>query len=191
MAVIFRILRTRSHLFTREIFTYPKIAASQRTKVSNSFTESMNDNLPVHDALKPLSWLEGKWTVETPGQGKYPTIESFTYCEKLSFTSIGQPMLNYEAQSWHPIKKNPMHREVGFLRMMPGSENKVVLLLSHNFGLQTIEEGTINDKEIKLESISITRMSEGTKEPSVAKVKNNNNNNNNSNNKKSMKLKFL
>lgn len=132
------------------------------------FFAEMN-RLPMSNALKSLAWLEGTWRTEIAGEGGFPTTKRFSYCDEIKFTSIGQPMLNYEAQSWHPEKKNPMHREVGFLKIIPES-NKVALLLSHNFGLTTVEEGSVNDREIKLESTSICRMSEGSREPAVTKV---------------------
>ncbi|XP_034941393.1 THAP domain-containing protein 4-like [Chelonus insularis] len=125
--------------------------------------------LPIHNALKSLAWLEGTWRTEIPGEGKFPTISPFKYHEEIKFSSIGQPMLNYEAQSWHSEKKNPMHREVGFLKVVPGT-NKVVFILSHNFGLTTIEEGVIDNNSIILNSTSITRVS-GSKDPAVVKVK--------------------
>lgn len=129
----------------------------------------MNDRLPMHNALKPLAWLEGTWRTEATAQGQFPTIKPFGYCDEIKFVSIGQPMLNFEAQSWHPEKKNPMHREVGFLKIIPES-NRVALIASHNFGLATIEEGVVGENEIKLESVSVSRMSQGTKEPFVTKV---------------------
>ncbi|XP_044589348.1 peroxynitrite isomerase THAP4-like [Cotesia glomerata] len=128
------------------------------------------NRLPVHNALKSLSWLEGTWRTEVPGEGKFPTIKPFGYLEEIKFTSIGQPMLNYEAQSWHPEKKNPMHREVGFLKIIPGT-NKVKLILSHNFGLATIEEGVVDRLNIKLDSTSVCRVTEGTKDPAVTRIK--------------------
>lgn len=124
----------------------------------------------IHEALKPLAWLEGVWIAKNTGEGKFPTIKSFNFCEEISFSSIGQPMFNYTGQSWHPEKKKPMHREVGFLKIIPGS-NKISLVLAHNFGLTTIEEGQVEANEIKLKSTSIARISEGCKEPAVLRVK--------------------
>jgi len=108
--------------------------------------------------------------METPAEGRFPTIKPFAYLDEIKFTSIGQPMLNYEAQSWHAERKNPMHREVGFLKIIPET-NKVALVLSHNFGLATVEEGTVLDREIQLRSTSIARMMEGSKEPTVTELK--------------------
>ncbi|XP_008549240.1 peroxynitrite isomerase THAP4 [Microplitis demolitor] len=127
------------------------------------------NRLPLHDALKSLAWLEGTWKTEA-GKGKFPTIKSFGYHEEIRFTSIGQPMLNYESQTWHPEKKTPMHREVGFLKIIPGT-NKVKFILSHNFGLTTIEEGVVDAQRIKLDSTSIARVTEGTKDPAVTQLR--------------------
>ena len=48
---------------------------------------------PLHEAIKPLSWLLGKWTGQ--GKGIYPTIEDFDYLEELEFSTVGQPMLQF------------------------------------------------------------------------------------------------
>ncbi|XP_012258376.2 peroxynitrite isomerase THAP4-like [Athalia rosae] len=123
----------------------------------------------MHDSLKPLSWLEGTWRADGTGLGKFPTIKPFNFCEEITFASIGQPMLNYTGQSWHVDSKRPMHREVGFLKIIPGT-NKVSLIVAHNFGLTTIEEGYVDDKNIQLTSQKIARISEGCKEPAVLKI---------------------
>ncbi|KAL2748474.1 THAP domain-containing protein 4-like [Vespula maculifrons] len=126
------------------------------------------NRLGMHDALKQIASLEGKWSTDKNnyGLGTFPTIKPFTYCEEMTFTSIGQPMFNYVAQSWDSVSKKPLHREVGFMKVIPGT-NKVSLLLAHNFGLTTIEEGTITDNIINLKSTGITRPCEGIKLPNV------------------------
>ncbi|XP_014212484.1 THAP domain-containing protein 4-like isoform X2 [Copidosoma floridanum] len=130
----------------------------------------MNDQIPMHSALEPLKWLVGTWRTEKPASGHFPTIEPFEYCEEINFSSIGQPMLNYTAQSWHPVKKCPMHREVGFLKITPKT-NDVSLLLTHNFGLCTVEEGCVTDHEIVLKSTSISRKTGPYKAPAVLEIK--------------------
>lgn len=121
----------------------------------------------INPALKPISWLIGKWK-STSAKGTYPTIDPFEYCEEIEFTSIGQPMLNYSSVTWHPENKNPMHLESGFLRIKPGTGD-VAFMVAHNFGLTTIEEGTVDGKEVKLKSTEISRMS-FAKEPAVCSV---------------------
>lgn len=86
------------------------------------------NRLPMNDALKKLSWLNGTWLTENPGTGYYSNNKSFNYYEEISFSSIGQPMFNYVAQSWHSEKKTPMHREVGFLKVIPNTDNNKVTL---------------------------------------------------------------
>ena len=73
------------------------------------------------------------WRCENVAIGMYPTINDFNYGEEIKFCNVGQPMLNFYSCSWHPEKKNPMHQEVGFLRIKPGT-NKLSFILSHNFG---------------------------------------------------------
>ncbi|XP_043488554.1 peroxynitrite isomerase THAP4-like [Polistes fuscatus] len=126
------------------------------------------NRLPMHEALKQIAFLEGKWITDNGnlGLGKFPTIKPFTYCEEINFTSIGQPMFNCLAQSWHPALKKPMHRETGFMRIIPGT-NKLSFLLAHSFGLTTIEEGTVVDNVINLKSTGIMRQTEGIKQPAV------------------------
>ncbi|XP_031838415.1 peroxynitrite isomerase THAP4 isoform X2 [Nomia melanderi] len=99
----------------------------------------MNVKLPMHEALKPITWL------------------------------YGQPMLNYTARSWYADSKQPIHYEMGFLRIIPDT-NKVSLLLSHNRGIITIEEGVVEDEVIKLKTTSIQIPTKGAREPKVTKL---------------------
>nr|CAH7735078.1 unnamed protein product [Callosobruchus chinensis] len=94
----------------------------------------------IHDSLNPLKFLIGTWK-SVSAKGAYPTISPFTYCEEISFESLGQPMLNYTSKTWHPEKGNPMHLESGYLRIFPGSN--ISFMVAHNFGLTTLEEGEL------------------------------------------------
>ncbi|XP_063543731.1 peroxynitrite isomerase THAP4-like [Cydia strobilella] len=122
------------------------------------------------EALKPISWLAGRWKTES-GCGKYPNIPEFQYHEVLEFTCIGQPMLNFTSTSRHPEKQTPMHQERGFLRIKPGS-HQLAFIVSHNFGLTSLEEGQVEPEkqQVVLISTSISRMS-FAKQPSVKSLK--------------------
>ncbi|XP_075989184.1 peroxynitrite isomerase THAP4-like [Anticarsia gemmatalis] len=122
------------------------------------------------EALMPISWLAGRWST-TEGRGTYPNIPDFEYHEELEFTCIGQPMFNFTSKSTHPEKHTPMHQERGFLRIKPGT-NELAFMVSHNFGLTSLEEGTfdIEKKEIVLETVNLSRMS-FAKPPAVKKLK--------------------
>ena len=125
-----------------------------------------NNGIPK--PVEPLEWLIGTWRCEDSAQGSFPTINDFKYGEELTFSNVGQPMLNMSSFTWHPEKKVPMHQETGFLRIKPGT-NQVCLVLSHNFGITTVEEGTLDGHSISFESTNIGRMS-FAKEPEVKKL---------------------
>ncbi|XP_012231430.1 peroxynitrite isomerase THAP4 [Linepithema humile] len=113
--------------------------------------------LPLHEVLSVLAWLEGIWVTDEPAVGMFPTIKSFNYYDEINITSIGQPLFNYIAQSWHPETGTPMHRETGFLQVIPGT-NKVMLSLIDNIGIFTVEQGEVggDSKMIDLKSTNIT-----------------------------------
>lgn len=69
-------------------------------------------------------------------------------------------MFNFISTSRHPEKQTPMHQERGFLRIKPDT-NELAFVVSHNFGLTSLEEGTCDEanKEITLETVNITRVS--------------------------------
>ena len=48
----------------------------------------------MHDAIKPLAWLLGKWK-STEGKGYFPTIKDFAYIEELEFFHVGQPNIQF------------------------------------------------------------------------------------------------
>lgn len=122
---------------------------------------------PVNEALKPVLWILGKWE-SADGKGSFPSITPFTYCERVEFASAGQPLLNYSSHSWHPEKKVAMHCESGYLRIKPGTK-EIAFMVSHNFGLTTLEEGEVQDNKISLTSKQISRMT-SAKDPEVLKV---------------------
>ncbi|XP_013392405.1 THAP domain-containing protein 4 isoform X1 [Lingula anatina] len=121
----------------------------------------------LHEVVKPLAWLLGKWRSEH-GRGMYPTMKNFTYGEEVEFSHIGQPNLQYRAYSWMGDHDTPMHREIGYVRLQPGSLH-VAFIIAHNTGLSEVEEGEVNGTTIKLESKGISRLSFGS-EPSVKKI---------------------
>lgn len=80
-------------------------------------------------------------------------------------------MFNFLSTSRHPEKQKPMHQERGFLRIQPGT-NELAFVVSHNFGLTSLEAGTYDPekKEITLETVNLMRIS-FAKPPYVKKMK--------------------
>lgn len=120
----------------------------------------------MHPALEPLEFLVGTWQ-STSARGHFPDINDFRYEETITFEEIGQPLLNFKSVS--KIGERPMHLESGFLKINPGTQ-KLVFLVSHNFGICSIEEGQVQGSTITLESKEIIRAS-SAKEPHVTKLK--------------------
>ncbi|KAL3846620.1 hypothetical protein ACJMK2_017595 [Sinanodonta woodiana] len=123
--------------------------------------------VPLHDLIKPLSWLLGKWRSED-GFGHYPTIKDFKYGEELEFFHVGQPNIQFSFYAWHAETKKPMHREIGFIRIKPGT-NQVALIGAQNTGLAEVEEGHVEGQEMKTETQTMARLSFGTP-PAVRKL---------------------
>jgi THAP domain-containing protein 4 len=119
----------------------------------------------MHPALGPLKFLIGTWK-STSAKGHFPNIKDFNYEETIEFESIGQPLLNFKSTS--KIGERPMHLESGFLKLVPGTSD-VTFLVSHNFGICTIEEGNVDGNKITLKSKEIVRCSTA-KDPNVTRI---------------------
>ena len=62
------------------------------------------------------------------GSGEYPTIEPFEYLETLSFISDGRPFIRLEQKTKKTDRVTPLHQEVGYIRVVEGSELELVLV---------------------------------------------------------------
>ncbi|XP_069856353.1 peroxynitrite isomerase THAP4 isoform X1 [Dipodomys merriami] len=108
--------------------------------------------------VEPLSWMLGTWLSDPPGAGTFPTLQPFQYLEEVHISHVGQPMLNFSFNSFHPDTRKPMHRECGFIRLKPDS-NKVAFVSAQNTGIVEVEEGEVNGQELCIASHSISRIS--------------------------------
>ncbi|XP_056912033.1 THAP domain-containing protein 4 isoform X2 [Takifugu flavidus] len=118
--------------------------------------------------LLPLEWLLGTWESDEPGEGCFPSIKPFRYMETLSFSHVGQPVINFMFNAFHAETKKPMHRECGFIRMQPGT-NRVAFIIAQNSGLVEIEEGELTAQRLELQSQAVARTS-FAKEPHVQQI---------------------
>ncbi|KAL8595911.1 hypothetical protein ACOMHN_018223 [Nucella lapillus] len=128
------------------------------------------DEAAVHEMVKPLAWLLGKWREEKEGRGQYPTIKDFQYGEEAEFFTVGQPNVQFSFYSWKAEPQTPLHREVGFIRIKPKT-NQIAFLSAHNNGVTEIEEGEVNEKEqtLTVKTTGIHRIS-FAKDPETKKV---------------------
>jgi hypothetical protein len=112
----------------------------------------------LHPALEPLAGLVGTW--EGEGSGHYPTIEPFSYGERITFGHVGKPFLTYEQRTWRPDDGTPMHAEAGYLRVVPGvaiGALAVEWVLAHPTGIAEIEEGRYVDGVLDLHATTVGR----------------------------------
>nr|XP_019567230.1 PREDICTED: THAP domain-containing protein 4 isoform X1 [Rhinolophus sinicus] len=122
----------------------------------------------MNPVVEPLSWMLGTWLSDPPGAGTFPTLQPFRYLEEVHISHVGQPMLNFSFNAFHPDTRKPMHRECGFIRLEPDT-NKVAFVSAQNTGIVEVEEGEVNGQELCIASHSIARIS-FAKEPHVEQI---------------------
>jgi hypothetical protein len=92
--------------------------------------------------MRLLEALEGTW--EGDGLGCYPTIESFSYHEVVTFAAEGRPFLSYMQRTW-ATDGRPLHTESGYLRFpTPGW---VEWCLAQPTGIVEVLEGELETEE--------------------------------------------
>ncbi|XP_038273119.1 peroxynitrite isomerase THAP4 isoform X3 [Dermochelys coriacea] len=134
----------------------------------NSLLSQDCETPQLNPVIEPLSWMLGTWLSDPPGDGDFPTMKPFQYLEEVRISHVGQPMLNFSFNAFHPDTRKPMHRECGFIRLKPDT-NKVAFISAQNTGLVEVEEGEVNGQELSIASHSIARIS-FAKKPHVEQV---------------------
>ncbi|XP_029472199.1 THAP domain-containing protein 4 isoform X3 [Rhinatrema bivittatum] len=150
-----------------------KVAELKRLSIPSPCSQQSRDSeMPLlNPMLEPLAWMLGTWVSEPPGDGVFPTIQPFNYIEEVQISHVGQPVLNFMFNAFHPETKKPMHRECGFIRLKPGT-SKVAFVSAQNTGIVEVEEGEVNGQELTITSHSVARIS-FAKEPHVQQISRN------------------
>ena len=95
--------------------------------------------IDVHADLGPLALLIGTWAGE--GQGRYPTIEPFSYREEVVFGHAGKPFVAYRQATTNLATGQPAHAESGYLRAV--GAGRVELVLAHPTGIGEVSAGEV------------------------------------------------
>ena len=104
-----------------------------------------------HPALEPVAALLGVW--EGDGSGSYPTIEPFSYRERVAFVPTpDRPYASYRQWSWHPDTGEAMHAELGWLRLV---HDRVELTIAQPTGVVEVHEGVLVDGGVSLRSTGV------------------------------------
>ncbi len=98
----------------------------------------------LHPDLTSIAFLMGTW--RGVGRGDYPTIESFTYREEVTFASIpGKPFLTYHQRTRGPDGA-ALHTEFGYIR--PVDTTGAELIIAQPTGVTEIHTGIVDGTSI-------------------------------------------
>ncbi len=91
------------------------------------------------ELLGPLADLVGSWV--GGGHGHYPTIESFDYDERVTFTALpGKPIVEFSQRTRAVSDRRPLHAESGYLRWL-APLGRIELVVAQPTGIVEVASG--------------------------------------------------
>ena len=124
---------------------------------SGASTDAEPEAPVLHESLRPLEFLVGRW--RGAGVGGYPGIEDFRFGQEVEFSHDGRPFLAYRGRSWLLDDEGqlvrPLAEESGYWRPQPGGEIEV--LLAHPTGFAEVWVGEVSGVKVELRTDVVAR----------------------------------
>jgi hypothetical protein len=95
--------------------------------------------------------LLGTWSGS--GSGSYPTIETFSYLEEVTFGHVGKPFLAYSQKTRDAETGLPLHAEAGYWR--PAGDGGLEVVLAHPSGILELQLGSFDGAVVELRSSAV------------------------------------
>ncbi len=105
----------------------------------------------VHNQVESIAFLVGTWA--GAGSGTYPTIDDFTYTERIEITAPPKPFLAYSQQTKRAETGDPLHMETGFFRV-PGP-GVAELVIAQPTGVAEVLSGSVDGFRIAVRSTQV------------------------------------
>ncbi|CAA9339461.1 MAG: DUF1794 [uncultured Nocardioidaceae bacterium] len=112
----------------------------------------------LHPDCAPIAWLLGTWRGN--GHGDYPTIDSFSFAQEITFLQDGRPFFHYLSRSWVVDAEGNRLRngaiETGFFRSKADGSLEVVL--AHATGIVEIWYGRAESAKVEIATDAVARV---------------------------------
>jgi hypothetical protein len=102
---------------------------------------SSTSSIVLHPLVEHLRSILGTW--RGSGEGSFPTLSaSFRYSEEVCFEAVhpSKPVIAYSHRTAHADSGAPMHRESGFLKMLP--DDKFIWTVAQATGMAEVADGS-------------------------------------------------
>lgn len=101
--------------------------------------------MEIHPDLSELRFLLGVW--RGTGDGRYPTIDDFSYWEEAAFSAgPGKPFILYTQRTKDAISGHPLHVETGYIR--PAGPGRAELVLVQPTGIVEVHTGAVSTTHV-------------------------------------------
>lgn len=117
-------------------------------RAAGTLVEMSDDELEVHELLRPLAFLIGEWR----GEGRGLWGAGFTFEDHVRFAHDGRPVLLYQQQTTSPDRR-PSHGECGYFVVQ--ADGEIHVTIAEPSGITEVLVGRVAGDELVLTSTEI------------------------------------